>query len=70
MEYTFQKSIGKFITKTSVVTKKGLQPTLVDIIARTFYRLIPFDAISYLFTPNGFHDHLSATTVVSDKYAD
>lgn len=67
MEIKFQKTIGKFITKTKVVKMNGEKPTDGDIIARTFYRLIPFDRLSFLFVKNGIHDFLSKTTVVKDK---
>ena len=66
MEIKFQKTVGKFVTKTKVVKMNGEKPENGDIIARTFCRLIPFDRISFLFTRNGFHDFLSKTTVVKD----
>ncbi len=66
MEHKFQKSIGKFITKTKVLRADGEKAQLGDIVARTFCRLIPFDRLSYLFTSNGFHDRLSNTTVIKD----
>ena len=66
MEYKYQKTIGKLITKTKVLRADGDKAQLGDIIARTFCRLIPFDRLSYLFTSNGFHDRLSNTTVVKD----
>ncbi len=67
MEIKFQKTVGKFITKTKVVKMDGEKPENEDIIARTFYRLIPFDWVSFLFTKNGFHDYLSKTKVVKDR---
>ena len=67
METKYQKTIGKFITKTKVVNTNGTKPELGDIVRRTFCRLIPFDQISFLFTPNGFHDRLSDTTVIKDE---
>jgi len=67
METKFQKTIGKFITKTKVVTKDGAKPELGDIVRRTFCRLIPFDRVSFLFTQNGFHDRLSDTTIIKDE---
>ncbi len=67
METKFQKTIGKFITKTKVVNKNGTKPKGGDILRRTFCRLIPFDRISFLFTPNGFHDRLSDTTIIKDE---
>lgn len=66
MEYKYQKTIGKLITKTKVLRADGEKAQLGDIIARTFCRLIPFDRLSYLFTSNGFHDRLSNTTVIKD----
>tara|TARA_R110001583_G_scaffold187759_1_gene349247 strand:+ start:58 stop:654 length:597 start_codon:yes stop_codon:yes gene_type:complete len=66
MEIKFQKTVGKFITKTKVVKINGEKPENVEIITRTFCRLIPFDRISFLFVKNGFHDSLSKTKVVKD----
>lgn len=66
MEIRFQKTVGKFITKTKVVKMNGEKPTNGDIITRTFCRLIPFDRISFLFVKNGIHDFLSKTKVVKD----
>lgn len=67
METKYQKTIGKFMTKTKVVNKNGSKPEVGDIVRRTFYRLIPFDRISFLFAPNGFHDRLSDTTIIKDE---
>jgi len=67
MENKYQKTIGKFITKTKVVTKLNDKPELRDIVIRTICRLIPFDRISYLFMKNGFHDSISKTLVIKDK---
>ena len=67
METKYQKTIGKFITKTKVVNKNGTKPEVGDIVRRTFCRLIPFDRISFLFTSNGFHDRLSDTTIIKDE---
>ncbi len=64
MEYKYQRTLGKFITKTIVLTKDGKKTKFSDILARTFCRLIPFDWLSYFFTSNGFHDRLSNTTVI------
>jgi uncharacterized RDD family membrane protein YckC len=66
MEIKFQKTIGKFVTKTKVVKMNGEKPTDGDIITRTFCRLIPFDRLSFLFVKNGIHDFLSKTKVVKD----
>jgi uncharacterized RDD family membrane protein YckC len=66
METKYQKTIAKFITKTKVIMTDGKKPETGDIIRRTACRLIPFDRVSYFFMANGFHDHLSNTTVVKD----
>lgn len=66
MEYKFQKTIGKLITKTKVLSADGENAQIGDIIVRTFCRLIPLDRLSFLFASNGFHDRLSNTTVVKD----
>jgi len=69
MENKYQKTVGKFITKTKVVTKNGSnKPSLNDIIRRTVLRLIPYDYFSFLITNNGFHDRLSETTLVKDDF--
>lgn len=66
MEHKFQRTLGKFISKTRVVMKDGQRAQLGDIIRRTCFRLIPLDQFSYLFTRIGFHDYLSNTTVVRE----
>lgn len=67
MEYKYQKTIGKFLTKTKVVMSDGSKPELNEIFIRTACRLIPLDRISFLFTRNGFHDRLSNTTVIKEE---
>jgi uncharacterized RDD family membrane protein YckC len=67
MEIKFQKTIGKFVTKTKVVKMNGEKPTDGDIITRTFCRLIPFDRLSFLFVKNGIHDFLSKTKVIKEN---
>lgn len=67
METKFQKTIGKFLTQTSVVTLDGQKPTDADIIARTICRFLPFDRLSFLLIKNGIHDYLSKTTVIKDS---
>ena len=67
MEHKFQKTIGKFITNTKVVTKDGQRAELGNIVTRTIFRLIPLDRLSYLILRNGFHDYLSDTIVIKYK---
>jgi uncharacterized RDD family membrane protein YckC len=66
-EYFFGKTVGKFITKTHVVDKKGNKPSLILFVVRTISRLIPFDAITYLSKEKrGLHDIISTTYVIKD----
>jgi len=64
-EALFQRSPAKFITKTLVVRPDGSRPSTAQIIGRSFARLIPFEAFSFLGTPPvGWHDSLSKTRVI------
>jgi uncharacterized RDD family membrane protein YckC len=68
MELLTGKTIGKLLTGTVVVDRYGNKPQNSDIIKRSFARLIPFDALSFLGTiPRGWHDTLSDTYVVEEK---
>ncbi len=64
METSTGATIGKLLTKTRVVTEEGMQPSFKQILGRSFARLIPFDAFSYLGGNPGWHDSLSGTFVV------
>ncbi|MEH6658235.1 RDD family protein [Leeuwenhoekiella marinoflava] len=66
-EYFFQKTAGKYVTKTIVVTEQGNKPDGKTILIRSLCRLIPFDRLSYLVTKNGFHDRFSNTRVVKEQ---
>lgn len=66
MEFKFQKTVGKFITKTKVIMNDGRKPELNEVFIRTACRLIPLDNFSFIFTKNGFHDRLSNSTVIKD----
>jgi uncharacterized RDD family membrane protein YckC len=70
METTYQKTIGKFITKTHVVKLDGTKPSNGEILNRTLCRLIPFDNLSFFFASSGFHDKFSNTTVINDASND
>jgi len=68
MEYNFQVSVGKLITGTVVVDVNGKKPTLKAIVGRSFSRLVPFDAFSFLGSDTiGWHDTWSGTRVVKKK---
>ncbi|WP_281238728.1 RDD family protein [Flavobacterium praedii] len=67
-EGIFGRSLAKFITGTIVVDEYGEKPSFSDILKRTFCRLIPFDAFSYLGNSGrGWHDSISDTYVVDKK---
>lgn len=58
-------TLGKLVTKTIVVDENGNKPNSRQLLIRTFSRLIPFDAFSYLGNPSrGWHDRFSDTYVV------
>jgi uncharacterized RDD family membrane protein YckC len=65
-EFMFQRSFGKILTKTKVVSMTGDKPTLRQIIYRTLSRSIPFEYFSYLVTVEGIHDKLSKTRVIKN----
>lgn len=71
-EYFFRTTFGKIVTSTTVVRTQGGYPELGTIVIRTLARVIPFDALSFLFTDRhrGWHDRLSNTGVVEDQYTE
>ncbi|MDO5969256.1 RDD family protein [Flavivirga aquimarina] len=65
MESFANKTLGKYVTKTVVVLHNGDKPSYLDILKRSFCRLIPFDGLSFLGAKGkGWHDALSKTYVV------
>lgn len=64
-ETLLSRTIAKYITKTMVVMGDGSKPNAMSILKRTFCRIIPFDALSFLGnTGRGWHDSISDTYVV------
>lgn len=63
-EFFFSKTPAKFLTNTKVVDKNGNKPTLIRIVLRNIFRLIPFDNVSFLIDKRGFHDQFSGTYVI------
>jgi uncharacterized RDD family membrane protein YckC len=64
-ESALQRTPGKYLTKTKVVTTSGGVPSFAQIVGRSFARFIPFDAFSFLgSSSSGWHDTLSKTCVV------
>ncbi|MGV3460297.1 MAG: RDD family protein [Flavobacterium sp.] len=67
-ESLFQRTLGKLITGTKVITEDGSKPNFGTIVIRTLCRLIPFEAFSFLGDyAYGWHDSLSKTYVVDVK---
>ncbi len=58
------RTVGKLITGTRVVDKHGKTPDTTTIIKRTFSRLVPFEAFSFLGSEPGWHDTWTDTHVV------
>lgn len=59
------KTIGKYLTKTKVVTLTGGKPGWAGILLRSVCRFIPLDQISFILnSDSGWHDSLSKTMVV------
>ena len=67
MEFYFHKTLGKFITRTKVVSIDATKVSLKSIIKRSLSRLIPIDALYYIFSHNGLHDNLSRTKLIKDS---
>lgn len=66
---TFEAMTGrtpaKFITRTKVINEDGVKPNYSTILLRTLYRLVPFDAFSFLGDNHlGWHDRWSNARVV------
>jgi len=67
-EVIWQRTPGKFITGTKVVTPDGRKPATYAIAVRTLARLVPFEPFSFLGKEaNGWHDKWSCTTIVRAK---
>jgi uncharacterized RDD family membrane protein YckC len=64
-KYT-NKTIGKMLTKTIIVDNEGNKPSTTQIFIRSVIRLIPFEALTYLYGLRGLglHDLISKTKVV------
>ena len=47
-EYFFGKTVGKFITKTKVISNDGSKVSLLQCIGRVFSRFLPFEYLSFI----------------------
>lgn len=64
MEGLTGRTVGKFITKTRVVTITGERANFDTVLGRSLCRLIPFEPISFLLFDRGWHDKFTKTRVV------
>lgn len=65
LEILFARTIAKYITRTIVVLVDGSKPKPIDILKRTFLRIIPFEYFTFLRGRElGWHDEYSKTFVV------
>jgi uncharacterized RDD family membrane protein YckC len=65
-EGIFKTTLGKIITKTKIIRSNGDSVEFVDVMIRTFCRLIPLEPFSFLSGNKiGFHDNLSKTRLVN-----
>lgn len=66
-EYLWGKSIGKFFTKTKVISDDGSELTGSQVFKRSLIRLVPLEAFSfYGQNPVGWHDKWAGTRVVEE----
>ena len=67
-ESLFGRTIGKVICGTKVVSRDGNELTAEQVVGRTFCRLIPFEAFSFLGADGkGWHDSIPGTIVVTTR---
>ena len=65
MEGILGRTVGKYLTNSSVVDADGYRPSFIQILIRSISRLIPLEALSFLAGDAvGWHDKLSKTRVV------
>src|SRR5690606_1079137 len=68
MENFTQRSLGKFITGTMVVSEKGGKPSVKSFVTRALCRIIWLEMLSFIGAfPRGWHDTASNTYVVDRK---
>jgi uncharacterized RDD family membrane protein YckC len=67
LEFTLNKTIGKFITHSKVVNLHFSKPNFFQLIIRTVIRFVPCEFLSFINMGKGWHDLLSKTLVIEDK---
>lgn len=67
-EATTSRTLGKLLTGTMVVNEQGQRPSFGQVAGRSFARLIPFEAFTFLKSPpRGIHDSVAKTYVVNSR---
>lgn len=68
-ENKWQRTPGKYLTRTVVIDEYGNKPELRSIILRSLIRLVPFEPFSCLSDnySNGWHDRWAKTWVVTEE---
>ena len=71
-EYFWQKTPGKFLTKTVVIDEYANKPDFGTLLLRSFARLVPFEPFSCWGDTysRGWHDKWSNTWVVKEEERD
>jgi RDD family. len=64
--YLNGKTLGKFFTRTIVVTPAGQPPSLNQVLMRSSLRFIPLEGIFLLLKPQSLHDQWSGTLVIEE----
>ena len=69
-ELLFQRTVGKLVTSTQLVTQNDTRPTRSQLIVRTLCRFLPLEPLSLLFSRHSlaWHDKLSSTKVIYLDY--
>ena len=68
MEAVFSKTVGKLITGTKVVNETGGRPSIGQFLGRSFTRMVPFEAFSFLGDScRGWHDRWPNTYVIRTR---
>lgn len=68
LELILSKTVGKLLTRTIVVKENGDRPTIVNLLVRTFFRLLLIEWFSFFKkNPIGWHDSAAECIVVKQN---
>ena len=59
------RSVGKYVTNTIVVLQDGTRPPTETMLRRSIYRILPFNALFFLWQDRVWHDKYTDTFVVN-----